>query len=58
MLNLSIEEQKQILGGRWKAVVYDPSGNVYATAYFSTDSAARDWVDENYPNCVANVYEV
>ncbi|OOM70722.1 hypothetical protein CLPUN_51870 [Clostridium puniceum] len=58
MLKLSIEEQKQILGGGWKATVYDRSGNVLATQRFSSDSGARRWVNKNYPGYRATVEEV
>lgn len=43
MLKLSIEEQKQILGGRYKAIIYDPSGDVYERAYFDSESSATSW---------------
>lgn len=46
MLHLSIEEQKQIIGGRWKAIIYDPSGKKYKTAYFSSEDAAVNWAED------------
>jgi hypothetical protein len=47
MLKLSIEEQKEILGGKWKATIYDPFDLVYEVAYFDTEDEAISWA-ENY----------
>lgn len=57
MLKLSIEEQKQILGGGWRATVYDESGKVLKTKYFNSDYRARQWVDKNYPGYRATILE-
>lgn len=43
MLNLSMTEQKQILGGEYICVIYDPSGNYYDERYFSTKAKAIKW---------------
>ncbi|PXV86897.1 hypothetical protein C8E03_11197 [Lachnotalea glycerini] len=42
MLNLTIKEQKEILGGKWLAIVYDtPNGKMQQK--FDSDAKAREW---------------
>ena len=44
MLNLSINEQKQILGGEFVFIIYDPSGNYYdERGGFETRAEAAKW---------------
>ena len=46
MLNLSINEQKQILGGkRWKAVILDSDGDVIKSKTSSDWRKAEDWAE-------------
>lgn len=43
MLNLSINEQKQILGGEYICIIYDPSGNEYERRFFDDLASAERW---------------
>ncbi|RDU21856.1 hypothetical protein [Anaerosacchariphilus polymeriproducens] len=55
MFNLSIKEQKEILGGRFKLTVYyGPGYEIVAEKSFTTHKQAKAWLDEHYPNCGGN----
>lgn len=45
MLNLSVNEQKQILGGKkeYICIIYDPSGKEYKSRRFKTLEDAEAW---------------
>ncbi|MDS0528270.1 hypothetical protein NNC19_21525 [Clostridium sp. SHJSY1] len=46
MLNLSINEQKEILGGtRYKAIIYDADGSRIDSENFSSYEDAYNWAE-------------
>ncbi len=48
MLNLSVIEQKQVIGGRVELYVYDPSGGLYETKEFATYKEANRYYKNKY----------
>jgi hypothetical protein len=50
LLKLSIQEQKEIIGGNWKVIIYDPSGKIYTKAYFDSFDEALSWAEEYTKN--------
>lgn len=59
MLNLSVNEQKQIVGGLWEAIVYaDEVNEVTDCKIFKTKREARKWIRENYPNSRYRIEEL
>jgi hypothetical protein len=46
MLNLTLKEQKEILGGRWKVTIFNPDDTT-TIAYFGNEEYAREWGKRN-----------
>lgn len=58
MIILGAKEQKEILGGRWVAIIFGPGDEIYDKAYYRSKEDALNWALENSVGKRYAVYEV